>query len=160
MSDQQSAAFSSQRLWGTIGGIVLFLAVAIGAFGAHVVSERVLPAVHAEQSPQSVAGFAMPASYKAYLNYQTAVLYQMVHGVGLILVGLLGRRGKARRLAYAAGVSFLSGIFLFCGPLYAMATTGIGGIHLIVPLGGICFLVGWMLFVTAAAMPRTRGQRS
>lgn len=156
MAYHQQVAFSSQRLWASTGSTVVFIAVAIGAFGAHIVSENILPSVYAGISPSDVSGFSVPASYKAYLNYQTAVFYQIIHGAGIIMVGLLGRRGKARLFSYAAGISFLLGVVLFCGPLYLMSVTGAKGLHMIVPLGGLCFLAGWVFFLTAAVMPRTQ----
>ena len=154
--DQQSVAFSAQRVWGSVGGVVLGVAVALGAFGAHVVSQDILPTVHEETPVKRVAGFDMPGSYKAYLDYKTAVLYQMIHGIGIIIVGSLGRRGTSRLFGHAAAGSFLVGVFLFSGSLYLMATTGVRWLHMVVPLGGICFLAGWIFFVTAVAMPRGR----
>ena len=103
-----------------------------------------------------VSGLSVPASYKAYLDYKTAVQYQMIHGIGIILVGLLGRRGKARRFGYLAGGCFLAGIVLFCGSLYLMTAAGVQSLHWFVPLGGILFVLGWGFFIIAAAMPRTR----
>lgn len=134
----------------------MLLAVGLGAFGAHVLSQDILPRVHDAASAENVSGLAVPASYKAYLDYKTAVQYQMIHGIGIILVGLLGRRGKARLFGFAAGGSFLAGIVLFCGSLYLMTTAGVHWLHWLVPLGGVCFLMGWGFFITAAGMPRTR----
>ena len=156
MVDHQSAAFSSQRFWGTIGGCVILLAVGLGAFGAHLLSEKVLPNVHRQEPAEEVSGLSVPASYKAYLDYKTAVHYQMIHGIGIILVGLLGRRGKARQFGYLAGGCFLAGIVLFCGSLYLMTVAGVQSLHWFVPLGGVFFLLGWGCFITAAFMPRTR----
>lgn len=139
--------------------MILLLAVGLGAFGAHLLSREVLPEVHGETAPKTVAGFDIPASYKAYLDYRTAVQYQMVHGIGIILVGMLGRRGKSRLFGHAAAISFLLGVLLFCGSLYVMTTMGVQGLHRIVPLGGICFLVGWVMFIIAVALPRRDGRR-
>lgn len=155
VDDPQAVAFASQRLWGTVGGIVLLIAVGMGAFGAHVVSNEVLPEVHAGANPKSVATLELPAAYKAYLDYNTAVLYQMVHGFGIILTGLLGRRGKAHFVLQGAAYCFLLGTILFCGMLYWITTTGESRFHMLVPVGGGFFLLGWCFFIAAAAMPRT-----
>ena len=155
VDDPQAVAFASQRLWGSVGGVVLLIAVGMGAFGAHVVSNDVLPSVHGEADAKSVATMEVPAAYKAYLDYKTAVLYQMVHGFGIILAGLLGRRGKAHMLLQGAAYCFLVGTILFCGVLYWITTTGESGLHLLVPIGGGFFLLGWGFFIAAAAMPRT-----
>ncbi|HEU4964162.1 MAG TPA: DUF423 domain-containing protein [Bacilli bacterium] len=113
-----------------LGSINLFLAVALGAFGAHglkdIVSERMLA------------------------NWQTGVHYHMIHALGMLAIAAFGDRLRAKKQARIAGWLFLIGIFFFAGSLYAMAPTGILILGAITPIGGVCFLVGWFLLFYAA----------
>ena len=115
-----------------IGSLVGFLGVAAGAFGAHGLRSRL--------SPDMLAVF------------ETAVRYQMYHVFALLITAaVMARVGDARLLAIA-GWSFITGVVLFSGSLYALALTGISGLGAITPLGGLAFLVGWAcLDVFAAA---------
>ena len=113
---------------GAVGG---FLAVALGAFGAHALRERI--------SPEMLA------------VYQTGVQYHLVHALALLLVGLLRERlTSASSLVSVCGALFGVGIVLFSGSLYVLAVTGIRAFGAITPLGGVCFLVGWALLAVAA----------
>lgn len=154
MADHQSAVSDSPRLWVVTGAIVAGLAVVLGAFGAHG-AEAVLLEVHQSAEPKTIAGMDVPASYKYLQDYRTAAAYQMTHAVAIILVGLLGRRGKARIFGHAAAGCFLAGILLFCGSLYVIALTGLTWFGRVAPIGGLLFIVGWLLFATAA-LPRSR----
>lgn len=154
VTDRQSLAFSSQRLWGTVGAACAALAVILGAFGAHG-AEEVLTEVHGSEATREIAGLELPASYKYLQDFRTAAQYHMVHSVAIILVGLLGRRGKARVVSQFAAGAFLCGILLFSGSLYLLAMTGMKWLGMVAPLGGICFILGWVLLATAAGMPRT-----
>jgi uncharacterized membrane protein YgdD (TMEM256/DUF423 family) len=106
-----------------LGGILGFLGVAFGAFGAH--------ALRARLSTEMLAVF------------ETAVRYQMYHTLAMLIVAAaIGRIGGAGLLV-AAGWAFFAGIVLFCGSLYALALTGIATLGAITPIGGFLFLVGW-----------------
>ena len=72
--------------------------------------------------------------------YQTGVLYHLVHAVALVAVG----RG-------AGGWLFLAGIVLFSGSLYGLALSGARFFGPITPLGGLCFIAGWIATAVAAA---------
>ncbi|AFC28320.1 YwdK [Paenibacillus mucilaginosus 3016] len=102
-----------------IGAICGFLAVAIGAFGAHMVKENI-----------SAAMFA---------NYQTGVQYHMFHALALTVIGLasavLPATGHLRR----AGWAMLTGIIIFSGSLYVMALTDLRILGAITPIGGVAF---------------------
>ena len=114
-----------------IGSLVGFLGVAAGAFGAHGLRSRL--------SPDMLAVF------------ETAVRYQMYHVFALLITAaVMARVGDARLLAIA-GWSFITGVVLFCGSLYALALTGISGLGAITPLGGLAFLVGWACLAIFAA---------
>jgi uncharacterized membrane protein YgdD (TMEM256/DUF423 family) len=107
-------------LAGAVGGL---LSVALGAFGAHALRSRL--------SPEMLAVF------------ETAVRYQMYHALALLLVALaIGRLGESPLLT-VAGWSFLAGIALFSGSLYALALGGGTAFGAITPLGGLAFLLGW-----------------
>ncbi|MDQ3329352.1 MAG: DUF423 domain-containing protein [Planctomycetota bacterium] len=136
-----------------MGAVFAALAIIFGAFGAHVVEEH-LPAVHASSEPKQVAGFEMPASYKYLQDFRTASHYHLVHSLAIVLVGLLGRRGKARIIGHAAAGCFVAGILLFSGSLYLLATTGVLWLGMVTPIGGLIFIAGWALFAVAAGMPR------
>jgi uncharacterized membrane protein YgdD (TMEM256/DUF423 family) len=115
-----------------IGGLNALLSVAVGAFGAHGLKGT------------------MPADLMEI--YQTGVQYHMVHALGLLLIGLLINQSKSSegRAVSAAGWCLLAGIILFSGSLYALSLSGIRWLGAITPLGGVCFLAGWLLVVIHA----------
>jgi uncharacterized membrane protein YgdD (TMEM256/DUF423 family) len=113
-----------------IGAINAFLAVALGAFGAHGLEGRV------EQK---------------YLEiWKTGVTYQMFHATGLLIVGVLLGRLPANALLSWSGWMMLIGIILFSGSLYVMTLTKISILGAITPLGGLSFLAAWILIIVAA----------
>jgi len=114
-----------------VGAIAGFLAVALGAFGAH--------ALRARLSPEMLAVF------------ETAVRYQMDHALAIILVALIAARFDGW-LIRAAGWSFATGIVLFSGSLYVLALSGATIFGAITPFGGLAFLSGWGLLVAAALL--------
>lgn len=118
------------RLFVILGSFNLLLAVALGAFGAHGLKSRV--------------------STEMLAVWQTAVLYHLVHALGLLLVGLLAVHLPVR----APGWTLLCGIALFSGSLYVMVLTGYRPLGMITPLGGVAFLAGWLLLaLTALRLP-------
>ncbi len=107
------------------GIIAAFFAVALGAFGAHALKERV--------------------AADMLQVWQTAVTYQFFHALALIGLGLwLKSSGASATLIYAA---FTAGIILFSGSLYALVLSGVKGLGAVTPLGGVLFLVGWLLWL-------------
>ncbi|WML46294.1 DUF423 domain-containing protein [Neobacillus sp. PS3-40] len=113
-----------------IGAINAFLAVALGAFGAHGLADKLEP---------------------KYLEiWKTAVTYQMFHATGLLVIGLLLGRVAASSLFTWSGWLMLIGIILFSGSLYILSLTKIGILGAITPLGGVCFLGAWVLVVIGA----------
>ena len=101
-----------------LAAALCFLAVALGAFGAHwlkpMLQERDLVGV-----------------------WEKAVLYHFLHALALLVLGFYG--GATRGPAWL----FVSGIVLFSGSLYAMGLTNLRWLGAITPLGGLCFLAGW-----------------
>jgi uncharacterized membrane protein YgdD (TMEM256/DUF423 family) len=109
----------------TING---FLAVALGAFGAH--------------------GLEGKLTEKALNTWGTAVQYQMFHTIALFATAFLAM--KANTTMNGAGWAFLIGIFLFSGSLYIYALTQLKFFAMITPLGGVAFLIGWILLCIGA----------
>lgn len=113
----------------TIGSIAAFLAVALGAFGAHVLKQKL--------------------SAPMLANFQTGVQYQMTHAIALVVISVLSQTwGDSSWFRYA-GWLFLAGIILFSGSLYALSVSGVRKLGAITPLGGLCFLAGWLCLLAA-----------
>jgi len=112
------------KLFFLLGIINGFLAVALGAFGAHGLEGRI--------------------SEKSIAIWEKAVHYQMFHTTALLVTGLLMLKYQATSLT-AAGWAFFIGIVIFSGSLYIYATTSIKAFAIVTPLGGVSFLVGWVL---------------
>ncbi|HYQ18713.1 MAG TPA: DUF423 domain-containing protein [Polyangiaceae bacterium] len=113
--------------WLTLSGISGFLAVALGAFGAHGLQSRL----------EGVADGAKRLSW-----WQTAAHYHLVHALALALVAFALTRAPQARFA---GVAFCVGTLLFSGSLYAMALGGPRVLGAVTPLGGLAYLVGWAI---------------
>ncbi|HEY3045677.1 MAG TPA: DUF423 domain-containing protein [Vicinamibacterales bacterium] len=114
-----------------IGSLAGFLGVAAGAFGAHGLRNRL--------SPDMLAVF------------ETAVRYQMYHAFALLITAVVIARVGDARLLSIAGWSFVTGVVLFSGSLYALALTGMSGLGAITPIGGVALLVGWASLAIFAA---------
>lgn len=112
------------KLFLILGIINGFLAVALGAFGAH--------------------GLEGKLTEKAIGTWEKAVTYQMFHTMALLVTALLLAKFQSGGMLWA-GWMFFIGIVLFSGSLYAYSTTGITAFALITPLGGVAFLAGWVL---------------
>jgi uncharacterized membrane protein YgdD (TMEM256/DUF423 family) len=113
-----------------IGSVAAFLAVGLGAFGAHGLRTRL--------SPEMLAVF------------ETGVRYHMFHALALLVTALVMGH-MSGWLVVSAGWFFTAGIVLFSGSLYLLALTGITILGAITPLGGLAFLIGWACLAIAAA---------
>lgn len=123
-----------QRKYVAVGAILMLIAVALGAFGAHILEPII--------------------GEKAIGTYETGVHYHMIHGIGIILAAFaVGLGGEERKLLWANRL-FLIGIILFSGSLYLLAITGWKWLGPITPLGGVSFIVGWLMLALAV-----RGRR-
>ena len=112
-----------------LGAVAAFLAVTLGAFGAHGLRGRL--------SPEMMAVF------------QTGVPYHMYHALAILLVAAtMGHLGGG--LIQTAGWAFVAGIVLFSGSLYALALSGVTILGAITPIGGVAFLIGWACLAFAA----------
>lgn len=107
----------------------MFIAVAAGAFGAHGLKNIL--------SPELLA------------VWHTAVTYQMVHALGLFAIALLMPRFDSALLPWA-GMLMLTGIVIFSGSLYVLSLTGIRIIGAVTPVGGVAFLLAWLLVAISA----------
>ena len=108
-----------------LAALMGFLAVALGAFGAHGLEKTLL-------QNDRVA------------TWDTAVFYHFIHAVMLFLL--------AQRKPVPTGpwISFLTGIVIFSGTLYVLAITNMKWLGAITPIGGVCFLVGWLWLMLSA----------
>ena len=112
-----------------IGALSGFIGVAVGAFGAHGLRNRL--------SPEMLAVF------------ETGVRYHLFHTFAVLLVAVAAARFDGW-LVRGAGWSFTAGIVLFSGSLYALALTGVTTLGAVTPIGGLGFLVGWGLLAAVA----------
>jgi uncharacterized membrane protein YgdD (TMEM256/DUF423 family) len=113
----------------TTGALMAAIAVILGAFTAHALKQIL--------APDQLAIF------------ETGVRYQFYHSFALLLTGIVYLSYPVRQLRTASTL-FLIGIILFSGSLYAMALMSISGMSLgpvgiITPIGGLCFIIGWLL---------------
>ena len=88
-------------------------------------------------------------------SYQTAVQYEMYHALALLLVAFIFYRLKLSLIRWS-GNFFITGILLFSGSLYAITALKINGsvvpgfIGILTPIGGVFFILGWLLLLIAA----------
>lgn len=118
----------SQAMIFRFAALLLATGVALGAFGAHALQERVTP--------------------ERLEVWRTAVLYQLVHGVALLAIfsawGMLdgGRADWGVRL-------LIAGVTIFSGTLYTLVITNVGWLGAITPIGGTLMIGGWLLLASA-----------
>ncbi len=113
-----------------LAAVLLFAAVALGAFGAHALKSKLAPDVMAV--------------------YQTAVQYHFWHALGLLAVGILLLHKPESGALVAAAWLLVAGIVLFSGSLYVLALTGARGLGAVTPIGGAAFLAAWAALAWAA----------
>jgi len=108
-----------------LGSINMFLAVALGAFGAHAL-KAILP-------PDLMA------------VYHTGNQYHFYHALGLFAVAVAAAWFQPSRLFGLSGAFILAGLILFSGSLYVLSLTGQRWIGMVTPFGGMAFMTGWLL---------------
>jgi uncharacterized membrane protein YgdD (TMEM256/DUF423 family) len=111
-----------KKTWIIISAVSGFTAVAIGAFGAHGLREKLTP--------------------EMLEVYKTGVLYQFIHTIVLLILSLTNFIKSI-----IPSIFFLSGIILFSFSLYIYSTSGIQFFAMITPVGGVCFLIGWLWII-------------
>jgi|TARA_B110000211_G_scaffold228993_1_gene286056 uncharacterized membrane protein YgdD (TMEM256/DUF423 family) len=100
------------------------LGVVLGAFGAHALRGSIEP--------------------RLMETFQTAVQYQLIHALALLLVSLtIGWLGQSLSFDISA-YAFMAGIILFSGSLYGLVLTDIRWLGPVTPLGGLCLIIGWL----------------
>jgi uncharacterized membrane protein YgdD (TMEM256/DUF423 family) len=115
------------------GAVLMAIASAAAAIGAHTLRTSLAP-----------------DSYRVFL---TAVLFQFLHALGLLCVGLLLQRRNDRLLS-VAGDLLLAGVLLFSGSLYALLCGAPHGVGVLTPIGGLCLILGWCLAAVSLARAR------
>jgi uncharacterized membrane protein YgdD (TMEM256/DUF423 family) len=108
-----------------IGSLFGALVVLLGAFGAHGLKDVL-------------------TDYRLTI-YNKAVLYHMFHTIGILIVALLQKMDNSINVIPSAWL-FLAGIVLFSGSLYLMAIFDIKWLGIVTPIGGVAFVLGWILF--------------
>ena len=119
----------THSIWIAVGAVLGFLAVALGAFGAHGLKSRI--------------------SADLLVTFETGAKYQMYHALALVLVGILANHLTSPLLDWS-GRLFLAGVFLFSGSLYLLVFTNVKAFGAVTPIGGLCFMAGWILLALAA----------
>jgi uncharacterized membrane protein YgdD (TMEM256/DUF423 family) len=107
-----------------IAAALCFLAVALGAFGAHSLK-------------------SMLETHGMLDVWNKAVLYHFIHAIALFVLALYGTTNRG------AWWLLFAGIFLFSGSLYLMALSNLHWLGAVTPLGGLCLLAGWAWLVIA-----------
>ena len=112
-----------------ISALGMFLGVALGAFGAHGLKQKI--------------------SQEMLNIWNTAVLYHMFHCLGLAIVALSFKFFGGTHWFLWSGWALIIGILIFSGSLYILALSGVRWLGAITPFGGLSLLAGWGLFVLA-----------
>ena len=113
-------------IWIRVASVLMFLAVGLGAFGAHAIRGRI-------------------SDYYLYV-YKTAVLYQFIHALGLFVVAWLSTINSDPKIT-CAGFLMVAGIIIFSGSLYVLSLSGIKWLGAFTPIGGLCFLASWICLI-------------
>lgn len=115
---------------------LLAVAVILGAFGAHGLKNILAP--------------------EAIGTFETGVRYHFYHAFALLAVAIVYGSFRNKWIKYS-GYAFILGIILFSGSLFLLTaikatnTVGLSGIGIITPIGGLCFVAGWFMFIFGVA---------
>ncbi len=115
-----------------MGALFAGLGVVLGAFGAHALKQVLSP--------------------EQLVSFETGVRYQMYHSFALLAGGIIYNYIPSKQIRLAS-IFFIIGVLLFSGSLYAMTLlkmngeVGLGGIGIITPIGGVFFVLGWLMLV-------------
>lgn len=119
------------KLFLVVGALAAMLAVVLGAFGAHALRARLTPDLLA--------------------IYNTGVQYHFWHALGLLVIGIVAIQLPSSIVLKWAGWLMLAGIVIFSGSLYVLALSGVRWLGAITPIGGVAFILGWLLLAIAVA---------
>ncbi len=114
------------NIWVKLGAFWMFLAVGLGAFGTH--------------------GLKWKLDAGMMDVYKTAVFYHMIHSLALFLVGWIASDYPNSKI-FISGYLFIAGIILFSGSLYLLSTLHLPWLGMVTPIGGLCFMLGWLLML-------------
>lgn len=114
----------SYLFWVKVAGVLGFLGVGLGAFGAHSLKERLL-------------------ALSTLATWETAVLYHLIHAVAILGFAAL------KLASPLPAICWLIGTIIFSGSLYILSVTGIKWLGAITPIGGLFLLAGWVLLIFA-----------
>jgi uncharacterized membrane protein YgdD (TMEM256/DUF423 family) len=123
-----------EKIFAGLGALSAVIAVAAGAFGAHLLRPR------------------LTADLLAV--FETGARYQMYHALALLAVAWVESRWPGTAIQIA-GWSFIAGTLLFSGSLYILSLTGTRWFGAITPLGGVLFLAGWVALAWSLLSPRS-----
>ena len=119
------------------GALLMLLGVVLGAFGAHALQDQLAP--------------------RRLASFQTGVHYQVLHAIGLVLLGLVARAtGEGSALRWSARL-MLAGIACFSGSIYLMTAGAPRWLGAVTPIGGVSFMVAWALLVRHALAAQRSG---
>ena len=118
-----------ERIFVVLSALSGAIGVGAGAFGAHALRARLEP--------------------RMLEVFETGARYQMYHAVALLLVAWAASRWPGA-VTTASGWLMVAGTVFFSGSLYAMALTDIRVLGAITPIGGVCFIAGWLCLAIAA----------
>jgi len=118
------------RFFIVAGSVAAGLAVVLGAFGAHLLANRVTP--------------------ERLLTFETGVRYHMYHALALLFLSWAVTQWQNWQLTWA-GYLFIAGILLFSGSLYLLVVTNTSWLGAVTPLGGVSFIFGWVLLIWAVS---------
>ena len=122
------------------GSVLLLLAVALGAFGAHGLEGRV------------------PA--QRLVSYRTGVLYHFLHALGLVLVGVIAQVTRESSALRWSARLMLAGIVVFAGSLYLMTVGAPRWLGAVTPIGGLSFMAAWLMLARHAVGAAQSGPES
>jgi uncharacterized membrane protein YgdD (TMEM256/DUF423 family) len=111
-------------LWAKWASFLMGSGVLLGAFGSHALKGKI--------------------EEHRFSGYQTAVLYQFIHALGLFAVAWLAANGPTANIDLA-GLFMIAGIILFSGSLYVWAICRISWLGYVTPFGGVSFLIAWLI---------------
>ena len=138
MSDARGNAGLLWRRCLVTGAVLMAFGVLLGAFGAHVLQSALEP--------------------RRLASFHTGVQYQVMHALGLLLVGLVAHAtGESERLRWSARL-MLVGVALFSGSIYLMTAGAPRWLGMVAPVGGVSFMVAWVLLAWHA-LARNDGPR-
>lgn len=125
------------RTYLLIGALLALLGVMLGAFGAHSL-KNILDA-------------------NALATFEVGVRYQLYHALAVIVLGGLAAQANLRWCRRAA-LLFIVGCVLFSGSIYLLALTGMKWLGPVTPLGGVCFMAGWVALVIGLIKGPVQGE--